>query len=97
MPFFAQKAYMSFYRPRTSQLMQEYQYKHATRLGLDKRPVFCCCGKQEGDPREVEIEVKEIELKDMFEGEKDQEYEKRILNINSESTGSLSSENPLNV
>ena len=97
MPFFAQKAYMSFYRPRTSQLMQEYQYKHATRLGLDKRPVFCCCGKQEGDPREVEIEVKEIELKDMFEGEKDQEYEKRILNINSESTGSLSKENPLTV
>ena len=45
----------------------------------------------------MEIEVKEIELKDMFEGEKDQEYEKRILNINSESTGSLSSENPLNV
>ena len=80
-PIYAQKAYLSFYRPRTSTLMQEYQYKHASRLGLNGRPIFCCCGKQESDPVEADIRVSEVELVDLFENPKDAEFERRVLNI----------------
>ena len=45
LPVVAQKAYMVFYRPRPSQLMQEYQYKHEKVLGLMDRQ-SCCFAKK---------------------------------------------------
>lgn len=82
-PIYAQKAYLSFYRPRTSTLMQEYQYKHSARLGLWERPVFCCCGKQEINHEETDVRTSEVELMDLFENPKDADFERRVLNIGS--------------
>ena len=86
LPVVAQKAYMVFYRPRPSQLMQEYQYKHEKTLGLSNRQ-SCCFGTPESVP-ESSVKLNQVQMVELNEQDGDGEavkrnkdYEKRILGI----------------
>ena len=86
LPVVAQKAYMVFYRPRPSQLMQEYQYKHEKTLGLTNRQSCCFGTKTSG--AEPNANLNQVQMVDLAEQDGDGEvakrnkdYEKRILGI----------------